>query len=71
MMRASFAWRCLVFAASVCGWVILANSQEKKLWQVYAEAGDTSFQQDRPSTAEVMLLSAVKEANSVVRQDQL
>jgi len=64
MMRASFAWRCLVFAASVCGWVILANSQEKKLWQVYAEAGETSFQQDRPSTAEVMLLSAVKEANS-------
>jgi tetratricopeptide (TPR) repeat protein len=64
MNRASFVWRRFLFAALICGWVVLANSQEKKLWQVYAEAGETAFQQDRRPTAEVMLLSAIKEAES-------
>jgi tetratricopeptide (TPR) repeat protein len=69
MMRASFAWRCLLFAALVCGWVVLAHSQSKKLWQVYAEAGETAFQEGRRPTAEAMLLSAIKEAESESVQD--
>jgi Tetratricopeptide repeat len=68
-MRASFAWRCLLFAALVCGWVVLAHSQSKKLWQVYAEAGETAFQEGRRSTEEVMLLSAIKEAETEGVQD--
>jgi tetratricopeptide (TPR) repeat protein len=69
MMRALFAWRCLLFAALVCGWVALVHSQSKKLWQVYAEAGETAFQEGRQSTAEVMLLSAIKEAETEGVQD--
>jgi tetratricopeptide (TPR) repeat protein len=69
MKRASFAWRCLVFAALVCGCAVLGHSQSKQLWQVYAEAGETAFQEDRGSTAEVMLLSAIKEAESEGVQD--
>ena len=69
MMRTSFAWRCLLFAVLVCGWVTLVHSQSKKLWQVYAEAGETAFQEDRRSTAEVMLLSAIKEAETEGVQD--
>jgi Tetratricopeptide repeat len=64
MNRASFVWRRFLFAALICGWVVLAHSQSKKLWQVYAEAGETAFQEYRLSSAEVMLLSAIKEAES-------
>jgi tetratricopeptide (TPR) repeat protein len=67
MMRPSL--RCFLFAALVCGWVVLAYSQPKKLWQVYAEAGETAFQYGRQSTAEIMLLSAIKEAESDGVQD--
>jgi tetratricopeptide (TPR) repeat protein len=59
-----------VFAALVCGWVILADSQEKKLWQIYAETGETAFQEGRRATAEVMFLSAIKEAESEGVQDR-
>jgi tetratricopeptide (TPR) repeat protein len=69
MNRASFAWRRFLFAALVCGWAVLVHSQSRKLWQVYAEAGETAFQEDRRSSAEVMLLSAIKEAESEGVQD--
>jgi len=69
MKRASCAWRCFLFAVLVCGWVVLAHSQSKKLWQVYAEAGETAFKESRQSTAEVMFLSAIKEAESDGVQD--
>jgi tetratricopeptide (TPR) repeat protein len=68
MMRPSL--RCLLFAALVWGWAVFAHSQSKKLWQVYAETGETAFQEGRRSTAEVMLLSAIKEAESEGVQDR-
>jgi tetratricopeptide (TPR) repeat protein len=69
MNRASFAWQRLLFATLVCGWVTFADSQEKRLWQVYAEAGEMAFKEARWPTAEVMLLSAIKEAESEGVQD--
>jgi tetratricopeptide (TPR) repeat protein len=69
MKKASFGWQCCLFAALVCGWVVLAQSQSKKLWQVYADAGEMAFKESRQSTAEVMFLSAIKEAESEGVQD--
>ena len=69
MKTASFCSQCFVFAALVCGSVILAESQSKKLWQVYAEAGEAAFTENRGPTAEVMFLSAIKEAESDGVQD--
>ena len=63
MNSASFVWRCFLLAAVSTG-VILADSQSKKLWKVYAEAGETAFKEDRRPTAEVMFLSAIKQAES-------
>jgi tetratricopeptide (TPR) repeat protein len=81
MMRPSL--RCLLFGALVCNWVVLAHSQSKKLWQVYAEAGETAFNEflgaardkgyidvGRRSTAEAILLSAIKEAESEGVEDR-
>jgi tetratricopeptide (TPR) repeat protein len=69
MKKALFGWQCCLFAALVCGWVVLAQSQSKKLWQVYADAGEMAFKESRQSTAEVMFLSAIKEAESEGVQD--
>jgi tetratricopeptide (TPR) repeat protein len=69
MNSASFVWRCFLLAAVSTG-VVLADSQSKKLWKVYAEAGETAFQEGRRATAEVMLLSAIKEAESEGVQDR-
>ena len=69
MKRSSFGWRCFLFAVLVCGWVVLGNSQSKKLWQVYAEAGETAYENGQQLTAEVMFLSAIREANSEGVQD--
>jgi tetratricopeptide (TPR) repeat protein len=59
----------LLFVVLVCGWAVVAHSQSKKLWQIYAEAGETAFNESRHSTAEVMLLNAIKEAESDSVQD--
>ena len=62
MKRSSFGWRYFLLATLLCGWAILGSSQSKRLWQVYAEAGESAFESSRPLTAEVMFLSAIREA---------